>query len=62
MYGASLGAPAWPARQWCMASKWLLMLPTCIIVRMTAMCFVSGARRVCSSLRCRPGTAVAIGL
>ncbi len=28
MYGESAGAPAWPLRQWCMASKWLLMFPT----------------------------------
>ena len=38
MYGESAGAPAWPLRQWCMASKWLLMLPTCVIERIRLKC------------------------
>ena len=61
MYGASAGASAWPLRQWCMASKWLLMLPTCVIERIRLKCCVNLARRVCSSLMCMPGTVVAMG-
>ena len=61
MYGASAGAPAWPLRQWCMASKWLLMFPTCVIDRIRQKCWVSLARRGCSSLMRMPGTVVAIG-
>ena len=44
-YGESGGAPAWPLRQLCMASKWLLMLPGCVIERISAKCFVSFASR-----------------
>ncbi len=40
MYGASAGASAWPLRQWCMASKWLLMFPTCVIDRIRLKCCV----------------------
>ena len=62
MYGASSGAPAWPLRQWCMASKWLLMLPTCVIDRMRRNAWPAVARRVCSSLSRMPGTARGDGL
>src|SRR5438874_4308432 len=62
MYGESDGAPAWPARLLCMASKWLLMLPGWVIERMRANLLVSFAIRVCSSLMRMPGTAVAMGL
>ena len=49
MYGESAGASAWPLRQWCMASKWLLMFPTCVIDRIRLKCWVRVARRGCSS-------------
>src|SRR4051812_7165218 len=62
MYGESSGAPAWPLSRWCMASKWLLMLPTCVIDRIRDQWFVILARRGWSSLMRMPGTAVAIGL
>src|SRR5215212_10152007 len=62
MYGESAGAPAWPLRQLCMASKWLLMLPGCVIDRIRAKSLVILASRVFSSLIRMPGTAVAIGL
>src|SRR5215211_5440975 len=62
MYGAPAGAACWPARQLCMASKWLLMLPGCVIERIRAKCFASFAMRGCSSHSCIPGTVVAIGL
>src|SRR5215472_2098619 len=62
MYGASAGAPAWPARLLCIASKWLLMLPGWVIDRMSANRLVSFAIRLCNSLIRMPGTAVAIGL
>src|SRR5206468_3723481 len=61
MYGESCAAPACPARLLCMASKWLLMLPGCVIDRMSAKCLVSLAIRGWSSLMRIPGTAVAIG-
>ena len=56
------GAPAWPLSRWCMASKWLLMLPTCVIERIRQMSPAILARRVCNSLMRMPGTVVAVGL
>src|SRR4029078_10123061 len=61
MYGAPCGAPAWPARLLCMASKWVLIFPGGVIDRVRADLLVSLAIRVCSSLMRMPGTAVAIG-
>ena len=62
MYGASAGAPATPLRQLCMASKWLLIGPVCVIDRIRQKCLAWSARRVFSSLMRMPGTVVAIGL
>jgi hypothetical protein len=45
-----------------MASKWLLMLPTCRIERTMAKSLLIFASRVCSSLMRMPGTFVAAGL
>jgi hypothetical protein len=45
-----------------MASKWLLMLPTCVIERISVRCFASAGSRVCSSETRMPGTAVSTGL
>ena len=45
-----------------MASKWLLIGPTCDIDRIRQKWSVRFARRVCSSLMRMPGTFVAIGL
>ena len=45
-----------------MASKWLLMLPTCVIERMREKCCVRPESRGCSSLIRIPGTFEAIGL
>src|SRR5262245_34902044 len=53
---------ACPLSRWCMASKWLLMLPTCVIERTRVKCRVRADSRGCSSLSRIPGTFEAIGL
>src|SRR3954454_14686417 len=61
-YGASCGALCWPASRLCIASKWLLMLPGCVIERMSVNWLAIFAIRGCSSLMRTPGTLVCAGL
>src|SRR5436190_21727132 len=61
-YGESCGALCWPDSRLCIASKWLLMLPGCVIERMSANLFAIFASRGCNSAMRTPGTVVCAGL